>query len=225
MLGGPGPALGPTRLMGPMGTGLRGGLRSPLYQRIRQCTVRSQSGSNVSNCEMPPKWDLSCQNPLGHLSLGGSLARARWIRRPCKIQSIWSYSFHLYTTWLHVPRSSTTSHWHTAGNVSHPDFTFSVNLLPVNMENYFHPHVITAKSYLASAYHLGNKTSISSTVANIPIITVSRSRNQSTRWPAFQSVAIYALRFALPRHSVFEVTDFAPTITKRFLSQRSLNMT
>jgi len=69
VFGGP----GPSRLMGrPCGTGegshaqpLKGGHSSSLfYQRIRQCTVRShsQSGSDISNCEMPPNWGLSCQN-------------------------------------------------------------------------------------------------------------------------------------------------------------------
>jgi len=75
----------------PYGEGSQGGHRSPLYQRIRQCTVRYQSGSDMSNCEMPLKWDLSCQNPcLGAPEAWGSWAWAHWpcwIRRPCSVLS------------------------------------------------------------------------------------------------------------------------------------------
>ena len=48
MLGVPGPA----RLMGPHGDGLRGGRRSPTYQRIQQCTVRSNQGQicQIAKC-------------------------------------------------------------------------------------------------------------------------------------------------------------------------------
>jgi len=45
--------LGPPDWWGPMGRGWR---RSTFYQRIRQFTVRSQSGSDMTNCEMGLKF-------------------------------------------------------------------------------------------------------------------------------------------------------------------------
>jgi len=41
-------------IMGPHGRWVSAevsAVRSPLYQRIRHCTVRSKSGSDMSNCE------------------------------------------------------------------------------------------------------------------------------------------------------------------------------
>jgi len=57
--------LGPWALQadGSHGGVISDGCHCPLYQQIRQYAVRSQSRSNISNCEMLPKYGLSCRNP------------------------------------------------------------------------------------------------------------------------------------------------------------------